>query len=26
VIYLYAVTCTGTNGVESEVVQWMGAN
>lgn len=26
VIYLYTVTCTGTNGVESEVVQWMGAN
>lgn len=25
-IYLYTVTCTGTNGVESEVVQWMGAN
>ena len=26
VVYLYAVTCVGTNGVESEVVQWMGAN
>ena len=26
VIYLYTVTCMGTNGVESEVVQWMGAN
>lgn len=26
VIYLYTVTCTGTNGVESEVIQWMGAN
>lgn len=26
VIYLYTVTCVGTNGVESEVFQWMGAN
>jgi hypothetical protein len=26
VVYLYAVTCLGTNGIESEIVRWMGAN
>lgn len=25
-IYLYTVTCVGTNNIESEIVQWIGAN